>query len=488
MNHWFVFILSVISTCTATKILYVLPDNVSDVNCPSQPCATLGQYLLDNGSLPVLSDVEYRFLPGEHHVVHIINVEKAFNFSLNGIGLSSASLVCRSQSYVGVFLSNNVTITNLVFDQCNGVLFGHITAGLILHGCFHCEVENIYFLGYGFVGINLFLHSYIYNITIDLAIIKPGAHMCSSKFILIIEDTEYGESYDLVTINHLSISGYNDMCYEYHEVMLIQLYKYHGMQVELCNSQFHYMNQMVLRIEMEYAGTSLVIKNCIFMYISPKVKVIQQIVTGRFSISGVPIKFENCSFHDIVVTYLLGLQFVDDINNGNFYDHDLCVNLSKVTVEDCDFIDNIGSLLHIHNTASDCKTNLIFKGTINFTKNKGYFIMYSSYMTVYMNGTITLLKNNITHNIIEVEQCEITIAKTITFLSNVCFSAIMLISMDSPYILVTDYVNITFINTFYRYHLIFQQGPAVNNYLGIFPYCVFQYIISTSDKYKHVPN
>ena len=53
MNHWLLSIVHVISTCTATKILYVLPDDVSDDNCPSQPCTTLGQYLLDNGSLSV---------------------------------------------------------------------------------------------------------------------------------------------------------------------------------------------------------------------------------------------------------------------------------------------------------------------------------------------------------------------------------------------------------------------------------------------------
>ena len=85
---WFISIVHVISTCTATKILYVLPDNVSDVNCPSQPCATLGQYLLDNGSLPVLSNVEYYFLPGEHHVINVIKME-VLNLSLIGIWLDT---------------------------------------------------------------------------------------------------------------------------------------------------------------------------------------------------------------------------------------------------------------------------------------------------------------------------------------------------------------------------------------------------------------
>ena len=105
MSCWLLSIVHVISTCTATKILYVLPDNVSDVNCPSQPCATLGQYLLDNGSLPVLSDVEYRFLPGKHHVVNSINMHDAFNLSLIGFGLSPAKLICRPQSHVSMFFS-----------------------------------------------------------------------------------------------------------------------------------------------------------------------------------------------------------------------------------------------------------------------------------------------------------------------------------------------------------------------------------------------
>ena len=59
-------------------MFYVLPDNISDVNCPSQPCAILDHYLLDNGgSPPVLSDVEYHFLPGEHYVTDIMQISLA---------------------------------------------------------------------------------------------------------------------------------------------------------------------------------------------------------------------------------------------------------------------------------------------------------------------------------------------------------------------------------------------------------------------------
>ena len=51
--------------CTsASDVLYILPDYPPNTSCPSQPCATLSQYFLDyNGTLPVVSNVEYRLLP-----------------------------------------------------------------------------------------------------------------------------------------------------------------------------------------------------------------------------------------------------------------------------------------------------------------------------------------------------------------------------------------------------------------------------------------
>ena len=61
---------------TATEVLYALPDNSTNVSCPSQPCATLSQYLLDNGTLPVVSNVEYHFLPGEHHIPANMTLER----------------------------------------------------------------------------------------------------------------------------------------------------------------------------------------------------------------------------------------------------------------------------------------------------------------------------------------------------------------------------------------------------------------------------
>ena len=33
--------------CMPTEMLYVLPDNPTNVSCPSEPCATLSQYLMN---------------------------------------------------------------------------------------------------------------------------------------------------------------------------------------------------------------------------------------------------------------------------------------------------------------------------------------------------------------------------------------------------------------------------------------------------------
>ena len=71
--------------CMATKILYVLPDSSTNASCPSQPCATISRYLLDNGTLPVVSNVQYYFLPGEHHVPANMLLQDLCNFSIIGL-------------------------------------------------------------------------------------------------------------------------------------------------------------------------------------------------------------------------------------------------------------------------------------------------------------------------------------------------------------------------------------------------------------------
>ena len=475
MSCWFFSIVHVISTCAATKILYVLPDNVSDVNCPSQPCATLGQYLLDNGSLPVLSDVEYQFLPGEHHVVNIINVHDAFNFSLIGFGLSPAKLVCRPQSYIGVFFSYNVTIENLVFNQCSGDLGSqtplYLTGGLILYECSHCKVEDVIFFGYGFAGCNLYLNSSVNNVTIDITtIVRSTVNMCSPRFVLRFIDVE--DNYNYVLINQVFISGYNELCPKDYALMNIYVYHSYDMHVELRNLQFYNVTQSALSINMEYTIGSLLIKNSTFMYIVRKSEPIYSIFTCQVPNNYVIIMFENCAFYYNVAVKIL-LIFFDD-----YYHDDWCPHPSNVTIENCDFIGNNGVLISSSN--ADCMVNIFLNDILYFTKNTAHALIEFANMVVKINGTVTLLENEVKEDILLFHSCEIVFSKTITFISNICEIVVYMMSFDMQYIKLIECANITLINN--TYHELFITGPVTDSYIfGVFPYCIFQYMIFASN-------
>ena len=472
MKCWFVSIVHVISTCTATEILYVLPDNVSDVNCPSQPCATLGQYLLDNGSLPVLSDVEYHFLPGEHHVVNNVDIEKAFNFSLIGFDLSPAKLICRSNYYVGVFYSYNVTIRNLVFSQCSGDLDSqyplYIAAGLFLIGCLHCQVENVKFFGYGFVGVNLLQNSYLNNITVDITTVRRTVYMCSQKVFLSFVMVE--EEYDYILINQVYITGHTNLCYQGHKTMQIELYKSYGVHVELHNSQFYNTTQVALYTRMEYTNGSLLVKNCAFKHIIHNKEFLYYAVNSEISVTNVTIKYENCAFYQNFALFLVVFNFA-------FY-HGSLEYPSNVTIENCDFIGNDVNALIIFNVGPRLKANVFFKDVINFAENIAYNIMHFTNMAVLLNGTMTVLENNVTGSITVFQSCQITFTKIIAFISNICDTVVFLVYIH--HIRIMGYANITFSNN--TYHHLFVSGLEARSYVDVFPYCIFQYMAFSNHK------
>ena len=101
----------------ATKIFYVLPDNSPNISCPANHCVTISQYFMDNGTLPVVTNVEYYLLPGEHYITTIVVLTNLQNFSL--IGISNMELQLTSIILVNTDLtisdSYNVTVTY----QCN---------------------------------------------------------------------------------------------------------------------------------------------------------------------------------------------------------------------------------------------------------------------------------------------------------------------------------------------------------------------------------
>ena len=470
MSFWFPSIIYIISTCTATRIFYVLPDNVSHVNCPSQPCATLGQYLLDNGSLPVLSNVEYHFLPGEHHVDNAIDIEEAFNFSLIGCGLSLTKFVCRSQAYVRIFRSYNITIRNLVFNQCSGDLFPlyaiRIGPGLFLHECSRCIAENIVFFGYGFAGINLFLNSYISNVTINLITIRPGIRMCSPKFFFGSLNAE--RNHEKILINQLFITGHNELCYGLYELMNIQLYKSYGINVELYNLHFYATNQIALYIDMYDTSTSLIVKNCTFKHIIHNYEATSNsVVHGKIPLNNVTIWFKNCIFYHNNFGSI-DIEFADD---------SICVHPSNITINNCDFTEIIGKWLHVSCAASTCMPNLFINGIINIAKTEGDFLLSLIGIAISFNGEVTVSENNMM-TIMSLHSSVITFTRTITFISNICLSVFEITSYNMRYITIMDYANITFINTTYNYLF----GHSVNTHVDVFPYCFLQYMAQPNNR------
>ena len=156
-----IIVLSFVEICmsTATEILYVLPDNSTNaVSCPSQPCATLSQYLLDNGTLPVVSNVEYHFLPGEHHVPANMTLQDLHNFSIIGTfsSLSPAVLIGCSQAHViKIINSCFVIITNVVIKHCSILPNGTTTLrNLKLTCCYSCKLRNVTLLSLSTVVLN----------------------------------------------------------------------------------------------------------------------------------------------------------------------------------------------------------------------------------------------------------------------------------------------------------------------------------------------
>ena len=167
---------------TATEVFYVLPDNSTNVSCLSQPCATVSQYLLDNGTSPVASNVEYHFLPGEHYVPANLILQNLYNFSIIGTVNNSSSPVVLVGCSINIINSHFVNIYNVVFKHCSILQPKKLPIrNLQLSCCFSCKIENVTFLQYGFAAFNLIGKSYLYNIKIE---IMPYLKLCCQQIFL----------------------------------------------------------------------------------------------------------------------------------------------------------------------------------------------------------------------------------------------------------------------------------------------------------------
>ena len=263
--EWLILIEIQICISTATGILYVLPDNSTDaVSCPSQPCATLSQYLLDNGTLPVVSNVEYHFLPGEHHVPANMILESLHNLSIIGIVSKMSSQVmllgCSKEYVMNIVDSHFITISNVKFKHCSVLALSKIQlTNLRLSCCFSCKIQNVTFLQYGLTGYNLIGESYLHNIKFDIIKdFQPCCQVILLRYSICLSHNNYSNYVHHVIINQLlihdmtkQVSHFSNAGLHIHLERTMYLIK-----ISLKNSHFYIIDRMALQILGTYSPTT----------------------------------------------------------------------------------------------------------------------------------------------------------------------------------------------------------------------------------------
>ena len=182
----------------ATNVFYVLSDNSINVSSSPKPCHnyTLSQYLLiNNGTLPKVTNVEYHFLPGKHMVPANMVLTHLSTFSIIGDDSNSSSpavlIGCDHWYVLKVSTSHNVTIRNIRFERCyNPQLQIQLTqyfTSLYLSQCFSCVIENVTFMSFGMVGKNLIGQSYLN----ELYIIHVTGKFCQGIALMYTDPDQF---------------------------------------------------------------------------------------------------------------------------------------------------------------------------------------------------------------------------------------------------------------------------------------------------------
>ena len=478
---------------TATDILYVLPDNSTDaVSCPSQPCATLSQYLLDNGTLPVVSNVEYHFLPGEHHVLANMTLQNLHNFSIIGTvtkpsPLAVLVLVDCPQSYIiNIIDSYNVTIANVLFEQCDHPQL----TNLIITLCYSCTLENVVFMNVGLIATNLVGRSHLTKLVIK----------SNRKFLMFCQEIAlkywnlqlFTDHKHLLVMNKINMIGDRSKCYRNGPVGLhihIGIIVMENLTITLTNSLFYNLDHTAITIVSQCSGYNKVnIENCTFennyIIILPyeefdvTLRPLIDIVSAYDSKS---ISFKQCNFkgnHHANTFIKILIKTTKLCHNHNNY----IGPVTNITFVVCQFTNNvISELINIANNCRSllCKSNLFIIGPSYFTKtvyrqykHKQYQVLFIDGITVNIIGPVVLSSNH-ADTIMRLENCDITFYNNITYKSN---NGAQVIYLKFSWIKIMENANITLFKNRYKYRLIKIDYPEYN----LNPQCLFQFVTLTN--------
>ena len=471
------------------EIFYVLPDN--SLSCPSQPCATLSQYVLDNGTLPVVSNVEYHFLPGEHHVPANMTLQNLHNFSIIGTVSKSSPLAVLvladcSQSYIiKIIDSYNVTIANVMLKQCDQPQ----STDLLISLCYFCTIENVTLMNLGLIGNNLFGRSYLSRIVIkSIRKVSKFLILCQKIALKYWDQESFIYHRHNLIMNQIDIIGDGSKCYNDGTVglhILIAIRTTKSLTINLTNSLFKNLSHTVLTINNQCSGYRKVyIENCTFednFRISygesyAPLKPLINVVSAHDSKS---ITFKQCKFMENHANILISVLIKESRQCHS--DATVCnAPITNMSFVACQFIGNIVNRMIIIET-KHCKSNILIIGPTYVTKT--FAGMYNHIMTImisFHNMTVdiigpVIMSFNHASTIMLFDNCDISFYNNVTYTANTCRDQV--IHLKFSYIKLTEYTTITFLDNRFKKTLL-----QIDYKYDLSPICPFQFISSRNLK------
>ena len=465
----------------ASEIYYVVPDNSTDASCPSQPCATLSQYWLHNGTLPVVSNVEYHLLPGEHYVPANMVLKNLHNFSMIGNVDNSSSpvvLVCSHvQSYVIDIINSHFVIIKDVWFKHYNPFFNKTMAytNLEMSCCFSCRIENVIFLQYGFRANNLIGDTYLHNIQVR---ITQFSEICCQQISLQYHSCPSGSSYynqmHVLTINQLHINDQNKFIIPRNGnsagLQIDLLYMMYHLQLLINNSHFSSMDYTAIRIEggCSSKAKQIIITNCTFTLIRYYYIIDINLKPVNMIISFADIEFQNGRLNVRIARFpnTLGCKLAN-INKTV----PVVINISfmKCLFSHCHYYDDL--LVINNNVVALDRVNVFFE-FLNITNNTLRSGISLKKVYVHFTGPVDVYNNRFEFSIITFRSCDILFSGTIKLHKNKCDEVI---SVDT-HIKILEYTNISFVKNKYRNNLLVAKSTDHKEYNQPYPLCIFQYI------------
>ena len=169
----------------------------------------------NNSSLPVVSNVEYHFLPGENHIPTNMTLQYLHNFTVTGCHSYNSIptvIIGSSISYLKVFDSVNFSIKNVIFEKRDvGMIIDESYSddlyNLAFINCFSCRIIKTKFLKYGFHAENLIGESYQNDILMELTDTPlcciSGIHLSFTE----VYSGKYHSEYVQLVINRISMTS-----------------------------------------------------------------------------------------------------------------------------------------------------------------------------------------------------------------------------------------------------------------------------------------